>query len=95
MEAGVMAADTPKLEMEDLRRRLRERPFQPFRLYLHDGRVFDVHFPHLNLVGRTFIMVGIPEPNNPDPIGEYGVLVLFDDIRQVENIDEVVVSFAG
>jgi hypothetical protein len=90
-----MANDVPKLEMEDLRRRLRERPIRPFRLYLKDGRVFDIRFPDLNLVGRTFLSVGIPEPNNPDPIGEYSVLVLFDDVREVENIDEVHISFAG
>jgi hypothetical protein len=83
-----MATETPRVECEDLRRRLRERPFRPFRLHLADGRVFDIRFPYLNLVGSSYIMVGIPEANNPNPVGEYGVLVLLDQIRQVEELRE-------
>jgi hypothetical protein len=84
-----MANETPWFDWEELRRRLRERPFRPFRLHLVDGRVLDIRFPDLNLVGRSYIMVGIPEPNNPDPIGEYSVLVLLNEIRQLEELSDV------
>jgi hypothetical protein len=42
-------------------------PFQPFRIYLRDGRTFDVRYPHLAIVGATFFTLGIPSPDDPDP----------------------------
>ena len=43
----------------DIRMRVVERPFQPFRLILKDGRQFDVRDPTWNLVGEPVLLVGV------------------------------------
>lgn len=44
---------------EDLQRRLRTRPFEPFRLYLSDGASYDVRHPELVLLGRRSLVLGL------------------------------------
>jgi hypothetical protein len=44
---------------EQLRQRMNEQPFRPFRLTLSDGRAFDVPNHDVALVKRTTIEVGI------------------------------------
>jgi hypothetical protein len=36
---------------EDLQKKLRKQPFQPFRMHLSDGAVYDVTHPELVLLG--------------------------------------------
>jgi hypothetical protein len=53
---------------EELLQRLRRRPFEPFFVHLSDGRVFEVRYPDMNLVFTTYLLLGIPEADHPDPI---------------------------
>ena len=69
---------------DDLLRLLRKRPFEPFRVYLTDGRTFDIRYPELNLVGATFFDIGIPEKGVEDPFMEYAVNVDLDRISRIE-----------
>jgi hypothetical protein len=69
---------------DDLLRRLRKRPFEPFRVYLSDGRTFDIRYPELNLVGATFFHIGIPEKGVEDPYMDYAVNVPLDRISRIE-----------
>src|SRR2546423_797033 len=73
--------ETIMVQSQELRQLLRQRPFQPFRVHLTDGRVFEIRYPDINLLGETFFSIGIPEPNVPDPFGEYSVLVTLDEIQ--------------
>jgi hypothetical protein len=50
------------MRTEDLAEHLREQPFQPFRIYLSDGKTFDVRHPDMCLVSRSTAYVGIPDP---------------------------------
>ncbi len=59
------------MERDRLRELLSRRPFQPFRLHVTDGRAFDIYFPEINLLGQTYLDIGIPEANSPDPFYEY------------------------
>jgi hypothetical protein len=43
---------------EDLLVALRKQPFEPFRIYLTDGKVYDVRHPELVLPGRRSFIVG-------------------------------------
>ena len=44
---------------------LRQRPFKPFRVSLNDGRVFDIRYPDLNIVGMTwFLMMLFRKPKS-------------------------------
>ena len=69
---------------DELRRRLRQRPLEPFRIHLTDGRTFDVRYPDLNLVFTTYALIGIPEVNEPDPFAERLEEVELALIRRIE-----------
>jgi hypothetical protein len=58
------------VQSEEIRQLLRKRPFQPFRLHLADGRTFTIEYPELNVVTGTFMAIGIPVANDPDPVAE-------------------------
>jgi hypothetical protein len=79
-----MATDTPKVQSEDVRRLLRQRPFVPFRFHLKDGRVYEVRQPDMNLVGDTYIAIGFPEPEKPDPEWDPIVFVHFINVERLE-----------
>ena len=44
---------------EDVQKKLRRQPFQPFRMYLTDGSVYDVMHPELVLLGRRSLVLGL------------------------------------
>ncbi len=54
---------------EELLTAIRERPFQPFRVALTDGRVFEVHHPEMVLSGRRSAIIGIPAPGETEAVG--------------------------
>ena len=70
---------------EELRQLLRQRPFQPFRVHVTDGRVFDVQYPDMTLVGETFLVIGYPEANVPDPFVDDWEMVDIPNIQRIES----------
>jgi hypothetical protein len=70
---------------DELLRRLRQRPFEPFRIHLTDGRTLDVRYPDLNLVVPSYALIGVPEPNVPDPFADHWIPVEWEHIRQIES----------
>jgi hypothetical protein len=72
------------MDREALQQRLQQRPFQPFRLVLTDGRVFDIHYPKMNQLARTFIKVGIPVPDAPEPTCDHLVYIPLTQIARTE-----------
>ena len=44
---------------EDLRDRLREHPFRPFRLVLTEGTVYEVRHPELFMLGKRSVVIGL------------------------------------
>ena len=72
------------MTQDELRRLLRLRPFQPFRVVVNDGRMFEVYYPEMNLLARSFIKIGVPEPNRPNPICDHTVYVPLSAIVRVE-----------
>ena len=44
---------------EDIEKKIRQRPFAPFRMYLSDGAVYDVNHPELVLLGRRSLVLGL------------------------------------
>jgi hypothetical protein len=47
------------MPLEDVEKRLRQRPFAPFRKYLNDGAVYEVMHPELVLLGRRSLVLGL------------------------------------
>jgi hypothetical protein len=49
----------------DVRERLEQRPFVPFRLIMSSGQFYDIYHPALALVGKRHIFVGVASEDNP------------------------------
>jgi len=60
------------------------RPVPPFRIHLTDGRAFEVRHPNMTLVMNTFVSIGIPEPNEADPLVDHFVDIELTAIRGIE-----------
>lgn len=45
---------------------LRQRPFEPFRIHVLDGRTYDITHPELCLVTRRTLHIGVP-PSSTGP----------------------------
>jgi hypothetical protein len=73
---------------EELYDLLHKRPFVPFRVHLTDGRVFDVRYPRINIVGVAYIIIGIPIPNDPEPIADHSIKIPLSFIKGVEPLSE-------
>jgi len=73
---------------EELYHKLHKRPFEPFRIYLTDGRVFDIRYPELNMVGVTYMIIGVPEPNDPDPVADHFIKVHLSHFDRIEPLPD-------
>lgn len=70
---------------DEMKQMLRQRPFQPFRVHVADGRVYDVRFPRMNLVADSFMKIGIPDPEYPsETVCHHTEYVRLDQIVRVE-----------
>lgn len=45
--------------------RLKDEPFVPVRIATTTGKTFDIYHPDMVMVGRTFLIIGTPTPDNP------------------------------
>jgi hypothetical protein len=78
-------AETKRMQPKEMRALLSKEPFEPFRLYLDDGRVFEIRYPRLSLASDLMLLIGWPNPTNPDPlIGEDYVLVDWSQVVKWE-----------
>ncbi len=50
---------------DDIQARLRQKPFQPFRIIASEGLRYDIRHPNLVFVGIRDLMIGFPAPENP------------------------------
>jgi hypothetical protein len=72
------------MERAELQRLLRQRPFQPFRLILRDGRVYEVRNPRMNLLAECFVKIGIADASLPEPICDHTEYVRLEEIARSE-----------
>jgi hypothetical protein len=49
---------------------MQANPYQPFRVVMTDGRTFDITDPRLIMPGRSTLLIGIQDPN--EPAGVFG-----------------------
>jgi hypothetical protein len=43
----------------------RARPFEPFRIFLSDGKTYDIRHPEMCMVGYDSVLVGVPKTDDP------------------------------
>jgi hypothetical protein len=52
------------MQFDDVEKKLRQRPFEAFRLHLTDDTAYEVRHPELMLLGRRMAVVGLTtDPN--------------------------------
>jgi len=74
---------------EDLLEAIRKRPFEPFRVCLTDGMVYEVRHPEMVLPGRRTVIIGIPG-NVAQPVFDRTVTVALIHIVRLEPLDSPV-----
>ena len=63
---------------------LNARPFAPFRFHLSDGGTVVVPSREMVLPGRTFAVVGIPDPRRSETLADLWTTVWFMHVTRVE-----------
>ena len=63
----------PAIPIDELRRLKRQRPFQPFRVHLKDGRVYEARYANLILVSDGGLTLGFPQLM-PEGLGLFKIL---------------------
>ena|SRR5438128_8532 len=71
-------------QARELYRLFHQQPFQPVRVFLKDGRVFEIKHEELVVVGINFLDIGIPRPDDPRPFYDYIETVPFEALERVE-----------
>lgn len=74
---------------EKLEKLLRRQPFQPIRIRLTDGRVFNIPYRGMTLVADSYMNIGIPITEGPFPICDHTEHVPFKLIDQIEESVEI------
>ncbi|HKB39071.1 MAG TPA: hypothetical protein VKD72_21710 [Gemmataceae bacterium] len=72
------------MDRAEVERFLRQKPFQPFRVFVSDGRTYEVRNPRMNLLAESFIKIGIPDPSLPEPICDHTEFVWLKEIVRIE-----------
>jgi hypothetical protein len=69
---------------DDILQLLRQRPFQPFRIHLSNGALYEVRHPELALVSRSTMYIFKPAADLPYPGVENYDLIALVHINHVE-----------
>ncbi|HEV3080598.1 MAG TPA: hypothetical protein VGY66_12500 [Gemmataceae bacterium] len=83
------------MERENFRQLLRGKPFQPFRIVVNDGRIFEVRHPEMNLLARSYVKIGVPESAGADPICDHTEFVPLSKIVGVEALPSAMPPLAS
>lgn len=60
---------------------------EPFRLTLTDGRTYDVRHPELVALGRSWLFIGFPSRDDPQPVYDDYVIVSLLHAMQAQPVD--------
>ena len=71
---------------DDLRELLRRRPFEPFRLQLSNGVVYEIRHPELVVPGRSIAWIHLPETIHSVALAARQVGIVMIHIVQIEFI---------
>ena len=73
---------------QDLLTFLSRRPFEPFRLWLSDGTLYEIRHPELLMVGRTSAVIGVSDEARQPPIYDRYSTVALSHIVRMEPIGQ-------
>ena len=70
---------------------LRQRPFQPFRIHVSDGKVYDIRHPERMVVDRSKAFVFFPPSNMSLPVIERYEVVALSHMTRFEPLQQSVI----
>ncbi len=76
-----------RMTPEELYYALADKPFQPKRVYLKDGRTFDIPRRDMVVVGETYVHIGIQAPDCRPGIWAGFVTIAPGDILRLETLN--------
>jgi hypothetical protein len=76
------------MQADEIRQLLRRVPFQPLRVRITDGRTFDIRHLGLTVVLSNTLIIGIPAPNDPEPVFEHYEIFPLTMVDRVETLTE-------
>jgi hypothetical protein len=83
------------MDREQLRQALKQEPFRPFRVFVKDGRTYEIRYPRMNLLAETYIKIGIPSPHYPPPTCDHTEYVRLADIERIDPLPTTASSVAS
>jgi hypothetical protein len=69
----------------DVRERLQQKPFVPFRVVMSSGQFYDIYHPELVLVGKRHLFVGTASEDNPTEFDRSSLLSVLH-MAAIENL---------
>lgn len=69
----------------DLLEDLQKRPFEPLRLYIMDGTIYDIRHPEQCMVGLSSVIVGVAS----DPASLLFERMIRIDNRQIHKVEPI------
>lgn len=70
------------MRASDIRARLREKPFTPFRIRLTDGTVHEIRHPDGALVTERNVLIGIKAPEDrPGDFRDYALVTILHIVQ--------------
>jgi hypothetical protein len=73
--------------LDDLRRLLRNRPFEPFRIVMLEGDSYEIKHPETVMLGPRSAILGIPAPEGLPDISYYHIVNLLH-IKRLEPLPQ-------
>jgi hypothetical protein len=76
------------MQPEEVYRLLHRQTFSPLRVILRDGRVYEIRYPWLAIVGTSFLLIGVPIEGDPAPYADHSEYVPWASLQRVEVLSE-------
>jgi hypothetical protein len=80
------------VQPEQIYRTLQQQPFRPMRVFLKDGRTYDIPLRELAVVGVTYLDIGIQSADAAPGIAAGIVTVTPEEIVRIEPMTSASVS---
>ncbi|MGL4462360.1 MAG: hypothetical protein ACRDD1_00140 [Planctomycetia bacterium] len=78
----------------DIRERLRKTPFTPVRFVTTTGAAYDIQHPDMVIVGKTFLIVGLPTPEDSS-VAERSTLIALLHVVQMQDLSSPMLQPSG
>jgi hypothetical protein len=72
------------VEYDEIQRWRKQQPFQPFRVFVRDGRIYNVTYPRTALLAATYVVIGILARDLRPPLCDHTEYVRIDEIERIE-----------